>query len=110
MRVISVILLIFLGLEEAQGVTELVVKADLLACRPERQFNRAERLRKSGDEGSLAAFTTGALLARTCIRLTAGTKVFAAGRGKGPGVIRVRPKGSFVTFFAAEENFEQVDQ
>jgi hypothetical protein len=110
MRIISAVLLIFLSLAEAQAVTELVVKTDLLACRPERQFNRAERLRESGDEQSLAAFTAGALLARTCVRLTTGTKVFAAGRGKGHGVIRIRPKGSFVTFFAAEENFEQVDQ
>jgi hypothetical protein len=46
------------------------------------------------------------LLSRTCIRLNAGVKVFAAGRGKGPGVIKIRPKGSFVTFFAVEENFE----
>ena len=110
MRIISAVLLIFLSLEEAQGVTELVVKTDLLACRPERQFNRAKRLRKSGDERSLAAYTIGALLARTCVRLTTGTKVFAAGRGKGPGVIRIRPKGSFVTFFAAENNFERVNQ
>jgi hypothetical protein len=110
MRLISAVLLIFLSLEEAQGVTELVVKTDLLACRPERQFNRVERLRKSGDEESLTAFTTGALLARTCVRLATGTKVFLAGRGKGPGVIRIRPKGSFATFFAAEENFEQVNQ
>jgi len=107
MRIISAALLIFLSLGEAQGVTELVVKTDLLACRPERQFDRAERLRKSGDEKSLTAFTTGALLSRTCVLLTTGTKVFAAGRGKGPGVIKVRPKGSFVTFFAAEENFER---
>jgi hypothetical protein len=110
MRLISVVFLIFLSLEEAQGVTELVVKTDLLACRPERLFNRAERLRESGDERSLSAFTIGALLARTCVRLTAGTKVFSAGRGKGPGVIRIRPKGSFATFFAAEENFERVNQ
>lgn len=110
MRIISVVLLIFLSLGEAQSVTEMVVKTDLLACRPERQFNRAERLRKSGDEESLAAFTTGALLARTCIRLATGTKVFLAGRGKGSGVVRIRPKGSFVTFFATEADFERVNQ
>lgn len=110
MRIISAVLLVFLSLAEAQGVTELVVKTDLLACRPERQFNRAERLRKAGDEESLTAFTTGALLARTCIRLMTGTKVFLAGRGKGPGVIRIRPKGSFATYFAAEEDFERVTQ
>ena len=85
----------------AQAV-ERVVKMDYLACNPERQFDRAERLRMSGDTKALQEFTAGALLSGTCVSLKTGTSVFAAGSGKGPGIIRIRPKGSFKTFFTSE--------
>ena len=106
MKILGACVLVLLSMGDAQAVSELTAKTELLACRPERQLNRVEQMRKSGDTRALNAFTTGALLSRTCIRLNAGVRVFAAGRGKGPGVIKIRPKGSFVTYFAVEENFE----
>ena len=87
-------------------ITERTVKTSYLACSPERQFERAERLRTSGDSKGLQAFTAGALLSGTCVSLTPGTRVFSVGRGKGPGIIRVRPKGSFRTFFTSTLAFE----
>jgi hypothetical protein len=86
-------------------VTEDVVKQDYLACNPERQFNKAEQLRTSGNTRGLQEFTAGALLSRTCISLKAGTTVFTIGSAKTPGVIRVKPKGSFRTFFTSEMAF-----
>jgi hypothetical protein len=84
---------------------ERIVKMDYLACNPERQFDRAERLRISGDTTALQEFTAGALLSGTCVSLKTGTSVFPAGSGKGPGIIRIRPKGSFKTFFTSEAAF-----
>ena len=57
-------------------MTERTVKAQYLACNPERQFNHAEQLRKTGDSAGLHAFTTGALLSGTCISLNPGMAVF----------------------------------
>ena len=65
---------------------ERMVKANYLACNPERQFQRAERLRSSGDSAGLQAFTAGALLSGTCVSLKPGGSVFAVGSGKGAGV------------------------
>ena len=88
-------------------ITETVVKKDYLACSPERQFNLAERLRMAGDARALREFTVGALLSRTCISLRTGTSVFILGGGKSPHVIRIKPKGSFRTFFTSEMAFEE---
>jgi len=88
-------------------ITETVVKKDYLACSPERQFNVAERLRMAGDARALREFTVGALLSRTCISLKTGTSVFIMGGGKSPNVIRIKPKGSFRTFFTSEIAFEE---
>ena len=87
-------------------LTERTVKTEYLACNPERQFEHAERLRKSGDNAALHAFTQGALLSGTCISLSPGTDVFAVGKGKGEGVIRIRPKGSFKIFYTSELAFD----
>ena len=88
-------------------ITEAVVKKDYLACSPERQFKLAERLRMAGDARALREFTVGALLSRTCISLRTGTSVFILGGGKSPNVIRIKPKGSFRTFFTSEMAFEE---
>jgi hypothetical protein len=87
-------------------MTERTVKTQYLACNPERQFQHAEHLRKSGDSAALQAFTKGALLSGTCISLKPGMAVLAVGKGKGEGVVRVRPKGSFKVFFTSELAFE----
>ena len=87
-------------------MTERTVKAQYLACNPERQFNHAEQLRKTGDIAGLHAFTTGALLSGTCISLNPGMAVFVVGKGKGEGVIRIRPKGSSKIFYTSELAFE----
>ncbi len=81
---------------------EKIVKTSYLACHPERQFDRAERIRRSGDTQALKAFTAGALLSGTCVSLKTGSSVFTEGSGKGSGVIKIRPKGSIVTFFTSE--------
>jgi hypothetical protein len=106
MRIICAAMLVLLTTATAQAVSELVVKANALACSSERQFDRAEKVRKSGDAKALQAFTSGAVLSGTCIRLVPGARVFTAGRGKGSGIVKIRPKGSVVTYFTAEENFE----
>ncbi len=85
---------------------ERMVKTDYLACNPERQFDRAERIRTSGDTKALKAFTAGALFSGTCVSLKTGTNVFTEGSGKGLGIIRIRPKGSFKTFFTSEIAFQ----
>jgi hypothetical protein len=87
-------------------MTERVVKTHYLACNPERQFEHAERLRKAGDNVSLHAFTEGALLSGTCMSLTAGMVVFVVAKGKGEGVVRIRPKGSLKVFYTSELAFE----
>ena len=87
-------------------MTERVVKTEYLACNPERQFEHAERLRRSGDNAALHAFTQGALLSGTCVSLAPGSAVFVVGKGKGEGVIRIRPKGSFKIFYTSELAFE----
>jgi hypothetical protein len=87
-------------------MTERTVTTNYLACNPERQFERAERLRATGDSKGLQAFTAGALLSGTCVSLTPGSRVFSMGSGKGPGIIRIRPKGSFKPFFTSELAFE----
>ncbi len=83
-------------------MTERTVKTQYLACNPERQFSHADRLRASGDNTGLQAFTRGARLAGTCISLEQGPAVFAVGRCKGEGIISVRSKGSFQSFFSSE--------
>ncbi len=85
---------------------EAVVKADYLACNPERIFNRAEELRRTGDDKGLKAFTAGALLSGTCVSLKSGASVFTGGKGKGAGVIKVRPRGATKTFFTSELAFQ----
>jgi hypothetical protein len=106
MRIICGAVLMFLTMGDAQAVSELTVKTNALACSSERQFERAEKVRKSGDSKALHAFTSGAVLSGTCVRLVTGAKVFTAGRGKGSGIVKIRPKGSVVTYFTSEENFE----
>jgi hypothetical protein len=85
---------------------ERTVKTEYLACNPERQFDRAERYRTSGDTKALKEFTAGALLSRTCVSLKPGATVFTEGTGKGAGIIKIRPKGSFKTFFTSELAFQ----
>jgi hypothetical protein len=85
---------------------EKTVKTNYLACNPERQFNRADRILKSGDEAALKAYTAGALLSGSCIWLKEGTSVFTAGVGKGEGVVKIRPKGSVVTYFTSDTIFQ----
>ena len=85
---------------------EALVKTDYLACNPERIFIRAEKIRISGDPKALKAFTAGAVLSGTCISLKSGADVFTAGSGKGPGVVKVRPKGSYKIFFTSELAFQ----
>jgi len=86
--------------------TEAEVKTDYLACNPERIFDRSEQLRKSGDEKGLKAFTAGALFSGTCVALKVGIGVFIEGKGKGDGVLKVRPKGSTKQFFTSQLAFE----
>ena len=86
--------------------TERTVKTESLACNPERQFDRAERFRISRNTKALKAFTAGALLSRTCISLKPGATVFTEGVGKGAGIIKVRPKGAFKSFFTSELAFQ----
>lgn len=83
-------------------MTERIVKTEYLACNPERQFSRAEQLRDAGDTAGLHAFTAGALISGTCISLRPGLTVLVVGQGKVPGVIRIRPMGSFKTFFTSD--------
>jgi hypothetical protein len=106
MKIVYAAVLVFLATGDAQAVSELTVKTNSLACHSERQFDRAETVRKSGDAKALHAFANGAVLSGACVRLAAGAKVFTAGRGKGSGIIKIRPKGSVVTYFTSEENFE----
>lgn len=106
MKIIYAAMLVVVMMGPAQAVTERTVKTDSLACNSERQFDRAERMRVSGDTKALHAFTNGALLSGTCVRLKTGARVFTEGRGKGSGTIKIRPKGSVVTFFTSEANFE----
>ena len=106
MKIIYATMLVFLATGDAQAVSELTVKTNSLACHSERQFDRAEKVRKSGDTKALHAFTNGAVLSGTCVRLSIGATVFTAGRGKSSGIIKIRPKGSVVTYFTSEENFE----
>ncbi len=87
-------------------MTERTVKTQYLACNPERQFEHAERLRKAGDSAGLRAFTKGALISGTCTSLDPGMVVLAVGKGKGEGVIRIRPKGSSKIFYTSELAFE----
>ena len=89
----------------AQAV-EAIVKTDYLACNPERLFDRAERIRKSGDPKAFQAFTAGALISGTCVSLKSGVSVFTEGSGKRSGIVKVRPKGSFKTFFTSELAFQ----
>jgi hypothetical protein len=105
MKIIHVVMLGGLIAAPVQAV-ETIVKADYLACNPERLFDRAERIRKSGDAKALKAFTAGALLSGSCISLKSGVSVFTGGSGKGSGVIKVRPKGSFKTYFTSELAFQ----
>jgi hypothetical protein len=85
---------------------ESVVKTDYLACNPERLFDRAERIRKSGDAKALQAFTAGALLSGSCISLKSGSSVLTGGSGKGPGVVKVTPKGLYKIYFTSELAFQ----
>jgi hypothetical protein len=87
---------------QAAQAAEAVVKADYLACNPERVFVRAEGIREKGDEKALKAFTQGAVFSGTCVALKSGASVFTEGKGKGAGVIKIRPKGSYKTFFTSE--------
>jgi hypothetical protein len=105
MKIIHIAMLGLLMTAPAKA-EEKIVTTNYLACNPERQFNRAERIRKSGDAAALKAFTAGALLAGTCVSLKAGASIFVVGSGKDPGVIKVRPKGSVVTFFTSDTILE----
>jgi hypothetical protein len=87
-------------------MTERTVQTDFLACNPERQFIRAEQLRESGNARALQEFTAGALLSGTCVSLKKGDSVLITGSGRGLGIVRVRPKGSFKIFFTSENAFE----
>ena len=84
---------------------EAVVKTDYLACNPERMFVRSEGIRQKGDEKALKAFTAGAVLSGTCVSLKSGASVFT--EGKGDGVVKIRPKGSYKTFFTSELALQQ---
>jgi hypothetical protein len=86
---------------------EAVIKTDYLACNPERVFARSEGIREKGDEKALKAFTQGAILSGTCVALKSGASVFTEGKGKGAGVIKVRPKGSYKAFFTSELALQQ---
>ena len=105
MRVVCVVALAATVASPLQAA-EVVVKTDYLACNPERLFNYSESIRSSGDEKKLKAFTAGALLAGTCIALKTGTAVVTEGAGKGPGIVKVRPKGSIIPFFTSGLAFE----
>jgi hypothetical protein len=81
---------------------EAIITTDYLACNPERVFIRSEGIREKGDEKALKAFTQGAVLSGTCVSLKSGASVFTEGKGKTSGVIKIRPKGSYKTFFTSE--------
>jgi hypothetical protein len=101
MRILCAIALGGLVTQVAQAA-EAVVATDYLACNPERVFVRAEGIRAKGDDKALKAFTQGAVLSGTCVALKSGASVFTEGKGKGAGVIKIRPKGSYKTFFTSE--------
>ena len=105
MKIIHSVMLGWLIASPVQAV-ETVVKTDYLACNPERLFARAERIRQSGDPKALKAFTAGALLSGSCVSLKSGVSVLTEGSGKGAGIIKVRPKGSFKPFFTSELAFQ----
>jgi hypothetical protein len=105
MKMIQAVMLGGLIAAPVQAV-ETVVKTDYLACNPERLFVRAERIRQSGDPKALQAFTAGALISGSCVSLKSGVSVFTGGSGKGSGIIKIRPKGSFKTFFTSELAFQ----
>lgn len=46
------------------------------------------------------------MLTGTCVSLQPGVSVFAEGSGKGSGIVKVRPKGSFKAFFTSELAFQ----
>lgn len=105
MRIIYAAILGAMIAAPAQAV-EAIVKTDYLACNSERLFDRADRIRKSGNEKALKAFTTGAVLSQSCVSLKSGDSVFTEGHGKGSGTIKIRPKGAFKTFFTSELAFQ----
>jgi hypothetical protein len=105
MKIIHAVLLGGLIATPAQAA-EAIVKTDYLACNPERIFNRAEGIRKSGDPKALKSFTAGALISGTCVSLKSGVSVFTEGNGKGSGVVKVRPKGSYKPYFTSELAFQ----
>ena len=105
MKIIHAVILGGLIATPVQAV-ETVVKTDYLACNPERLFVRAERIRQSGDPKALKAFTAGALLSGSCVSLKSGNSVLTEGSGKGSGVVKVRPMGSFKAFFTSELAFQ----
>jgi hypothetical protein len=101
MKIFYAVILAGLFAGSAQA-DEAVVKTDYLACNPERVFNRAEAIRQKGDEKALKAFTAGAVISGTCVSLKSGASVFTEGKGKGLGVVKIRPKGSYKAFFTSE--------
>jgi|ERR1700730_6133365 hypothetical protein len=105
MKIVQAVMLGGLIATPVQAV-EAIVKTDYLACNSERLFDRAERIRKSGDPKALKAFTAGAVISGSCVSLKSGVSVFTEGSGKASGVIKVRPKGSFKTFFTSELAFQ----
>jgi hypothetical protein len=105
MKIIHAVVLGGLIAVPAQAA-EAIVKTDYLACNPERIFVRAEKIRQSGDPKALKAFSAGALISGTCVSLKSGVSVFTEGNGKGSGVVKVRPKGSYKTFFTSELAFQ----
>jgi hypothetical protein len=107
MRIIRAVALAAMMASPAQAAEEMIVKTDYLACNSERLFERSEKVRKSGDEKAFHAFTTGALLSESCVQLKSGMTVYnVAGKPKGAGIVKVRPKGSFKTFFTSELAFQ----
>lgn len=83
----------------APGEAQTTVKVNYFACKSEREFDRGNTIRRSGDSEALQQWITGALLSGGCLWLKTGTPVYDEGAGKTLGNIKIRPKGEIQSYY-----------